>query len=93
MPYRYVLQIPSVHVLNCAIVSLCTHRPDDGPQYTGVYAVNNELQKARRIFEGQIVGPESFAVDKDGTPYNLAVQKRSLPCNQVTCILDWLMDV
>ena len=36
------------------------------PQFTGVYAVNNELQKARRLFEGELLGPESFAVDNDG---------------------------
>ena len=42
-------------------------RPDDGPQFTGVYAVNNELQNAKRIFEGELYGPESFALDKDGT--------------------------
>ena len=32
----------------------------------GAYTVNNELQKARRLFEGELFGPESFAVDKDG---------------------------
>lgn len=32
----------------------------------GVYAVNDELQKARKLFEGELFGPESFAVDNDG---------------------------
>ena len=34
-----------------------------------MYAVNNELQKARRLFEGELFGPESFAVDNDGKLY------------------------
>jgi len=42
-------------------------RPGDGPVYTGVYAVNNKLHKATRLLENEIVGPESFEVDKDGT--------------------------
>ena len=42
-------------------------RPDGGLQFTGAYAVNNDLQKAKRIFEGELFGPESFALDKDGT--------------------------
>lgn len=42
-------------------------RPGDSPQFTGAYAVNNDLQKAKRIFEGELFGPESFASDKDGT--------------------------
>jgi len=51
------------NILKHSYNSCC--RSDDGPQYTGVYAVNNELQNARRLFEGQIIGPESFEVDKN----------------------------
>ena len=36
------------------------------PPPTGVFAPNNELQKAKRLFEGELVGAEAFAADKDG---------------------------
>lgn len=39
---------------------------EDQPSLTGVYAVHNELQRAKRMFEGDFIGPESFASDKDG---------------------------
>ena len=38
------------------------------PELVGVLAVNDGLQKATRLeFEGDMVGPEAFAVDKNGT--------------------------
>ena len=40
------------------------------PQVAGAYAVNNELQRSKRLFEGELYGPESFAVDKDGKYYH-----------------------
>lgn len=49
------------------------------PQFTGVYAVNNELQKARRLFEGELFGPESFAVDNDGKA--LSTQQEAYTCS------------
>ena len=39
---------------------------DGPPPPTGVLAPNNELQKARRLFEGELVGAEAFAADSDG---------------------------
>ena len=39
---------------------------DGPPPPTGVFAPNNELQKARRLFEGELAGAESFVADKDG---------------------------
>ena len=36
------------------------------PPLTGVFTPNNELQKAKRLFEGDLVGAESFVADKDG---------------------------
>ena len=39
---------------------------DCPPPRTGVFAPNNELQKARRLFEGELVGAEAFAADEDG---------------------------
>ena len=35
-----------------------------------MYAVNDELQKARRLFEGELFGPESFAVDNNSKLYH-----------------------
>jgi len=59
--------IIAIFVLYKFALPTSVSRPDDGPQFTGVYAVNNELQKAKRMFEGELFGPESFALDKDGT--------------------------
>ena len=39
---------------------------DGPPPRTGVFAPNNELQKAKRLFEGELAGAEAFAADKDG---------------------------
>ena len=39
---------------------------DGPPPSTGVFAPNNDLQKARRLFEGEVIGAESFVADKDG---------------------------
>ena len=39
------------------------------PPPTGVFAPNNDLQKARRLFEGELVGAEAFVADKDGKYY------------------------
>ena len=39
---------------------------DGPPPPTGVFAPNNDLQKARRLFEGEVQGAESFVADKDG---------------------------
>ena len=61
----YVLII-AIFVLYKFVLPIHVSRSDDGPQFTGVYAVNNELQKAKRMFEGELFGPESFALDKDG---------------------------
>ncbi|XP_065889707.1 adipocyte plasma membrane-associated protein-like isoform X2 [Dysidea avara] len=52
------------------------HGPDGGPRFTGVYAINNELQKARKLFEGQIAGPESFELGKDGHLYTGLIDGR-----------------
>ena len=50
---------------NFNVVHVC--RSGDGSVYTGVYTVNNELHKAKRLLENEIAGPESFEADKDGT--------------------------
>jgi len=39
------------------------------PPFTGALALNNELQRAKRLFEGELVAPEAFAADKDGNYY------------------------
>lgn len=36
------------------------------PPPIGVFAPNNDLQKAKKLFEGEVVGPEAFAADKNG---------------------------
>ena len=36
------------------------------PPRTGVFAPNDELQKAKRLFEGELAGAEAFAADKNG---------------------------
>ncbi|XP_046359290.2 adipocyte plasma membrane-associated protein-like isoform X1 [Haliotis rufescens] len=49
---------PKPYVFNCSI-----------PRLEGSLRPNSHLQRVTRLFEGQIVGPESFAVNKDGTIY------------------------
>ncbi|XP_064606593.1 adipocyte plasma membrane-associated protein-like [Liolophura sinensis] len=39
------------------------------PKLEGPLAPNFNLQKARKLFEGKVAGPESFAVDKNGKIY------------------------
>jgi len=39
------------------------------PQLEGALEINNNLTKTKRLFEGQLVGPESFAIDSTGILY------------------------
>ena len=48
------------------IVNRFSDTVDGPPPPTGVFAPNNELQKARKLFEGELAGAEAFAADKDG---------------------------
>lgn len=43
--------------------------PEPPPKLEGVLAINKKLQLAEKWFEGEIEGPESFAVDKSGMLY------------------------
>ena len=57
------------HTFSASIASYITHVylfSFSSLQFTGIYTVNNELQKAQRLFEGELFGPESLAVDEDG---------------------------
>ncbi|KAK3103508.1 hypothetical protein FSP39_019724, partial [Pinctada imbricata] len=47
--------------------SLFFSYPKPLPVLQGPLAVNTLLKKAQRIFEGEIIGPESFAADRNGT--------------------------
>ncbi|KAM7446526.1 hypothetical protein ABFA07_005181 [Porites harrisoni] len=38
-------------------------------KFEGPLEINSNLSKAKRLFEGQIVGPESIAIDSTGTLY------------------------
>jgi len=58
---------------------------EDQPPLTGVYAVHNELQRAKRMFEGDFVGPESFASDKDGRYYAVNMQELKLDIVGLYC--------
>ncbi|XP_068729553.1 adipocyte plasma membrane-associated protein-like [Montipora capricornis] len=40
------------------------------PKFEGALEINNNLTKTKRLFEGQLVGPESFAVDSTGILYS-----------------------
>ena len=48
------------------IINRFSDTADGPPPRTGVFAPNNELQKARRLFEGELAGAEAFAADEDG---------------------------
>lgn len=39
------------------------------PKFEGVLEVNSNLTKAKQLFEGQLLGPESMAIDSTGTLY------------------------
>lgn len=39
------------------------------PKFEGVLEVNSNLTKAKQLFEGQLIGPESMAIDSTGTLY------------------------
>lgn len=43
--------------------------PKPLPRLEGALAINNLLQGATRAFQGQVTGPESFAVDENGVLY------------------------
>ncbi len=36
------------------------------PEFKGPLAVNEELKKAQKLFENEVVGPEAFAMDTKG---------------------------
>ncbi|KAH9487896.1 hypothetical protein Btru_067353 [Bulinus truncatus] len=42
---------------------------DDLPILDGTLKVNNHLQTVQKLFEGQVIGPESFAAGPDGSLY------------------------
>ena len=44
--------------------------PKPLPKLEGPLEPNEELQKAKRLFEGEIVAPESIAVDPSGVVYS-----------------------
>lgn len=46
------------------------------------------LQRADRWFEGQIVGPESFAVDANGENTRFVLNDRNKLAMFCTCIID-----
>ena len=54
--------------------------------------MNTELKKAKRLFEGEIMGPEAFVVDKDGRNNNFMLREDAVPIFsymlQVICTLD-----
>ena len=43
------------------------HPLDLTPLIVNRFAGNEDLEKAVRLFEGELMGPEGFAVDGDGT--------------------------
>ena len=57
-------------LLYVAIINRFSDTGEGPPSPTGVFAPNNELQKAKRLFEGELAGAEAFAADKDGNYYN-----------------------
>lgn len=42
-------------------------------KFEGPLEINSNLSKAKRLFEGQIVGPESIAIDSTGTCKNTLI--------------------
>lgn len=46
--------------------TMCYSYPKPLPRLEGALAINNLLQGATRAFQGQVTGPESFAVDENG---------------------------
>ena len=61
----------AIYVSSDKLLLICrfSDTADGPPPPNGVFAPNNELQKARRLFEGELVGPEAFAADSDGKFY------------------------
>lgn len=49
--------------------TMCYSYPKPLPRLEGALAINNLLQGATRAFQGQVTGPESFAVDENGKLY------------------------
>ena len=41
--------------------------------------MNAELKKTKRLFEGEIMGPEAFVVDKDGRNNNFMLREDAVP--------------
>ena len=54
-------------MLESLVVFFCRHSNNSRPEFVGPLSINDHLKQAKRLFENQIVGPESFAVDKEGT--------------------------
>lgn len=63
--YMYICPPSSVRAL--WTVFFCRHSNNSRPEFVGPLSINDHLKQAKRLFENQIVGPESFAVDKEGT--------------------------
>ena len=56
---------------------VCCSLPKNLPVLEGVLDVNNNLTHTERLFEGQVTGPESIAVDSTGNELTLIFY---LPC-------------
>ena len=52
--------------MNIFAFLFCSYSSKGRPTFTGPLAINNHLQKANRVFEDEILGPEAFTVDKEG---------------------------
>ena len=70
--YNNVITKPDEFNVACFTVFFINRFSDTAegpPPPTGVFAPNDDLQKARRLFEGELVGAEAFVADKDGKYY------------------------
>ena len=66
--------------MNIFAFLFCSYSSKGRPTFTGPLAINNHLQKANRVFEDEILGPEAFTVDKEGICLYVCISvTRSIP--------------
>lgn len=63
---RMLLFIPVILITMACSFSPCRLSEEGPPPFVGPLAPNNILSKGRIILQGQVLGPESFAVDSKG---------------------------
>lgn len=68
--FKYLFDIHTVAFRTAPIILYLFCSFHDGPpKLEGVLQVNHKLQKVKKLFQDEIIGPESYTIDSNGVIY------------------------